>query len=427
MRPLYALPSQSLAIPRPLTITFLSSSSQLGGAERVLLEMLSVLRAHQPGWRLYVVTVGPGPLVDRVTALGVAVIIEPLPGVVARLGEGPMTRGSGSGRRLRPAAVVRRLGMAAWSLLRYVRRLRRLLLEMQPDIVHSNGLKMHLLGARACPPHARLVWHAHDYLANRPLSAWLLRRHAFRCALVLANSASVAGDLAKTCGKRTRVVVVHNTVDLVQFFPTGSVTDLDAVADMAPALHGTVRVGLVGTFARWKGHDVFLKALARLPDDLPYRAFVVGGPIYDADGSSCTFEELKQLARDLGVAHRVGFTGFLPDAASALRALDIVVHASRQPEPFGLVIAEAMACGRAVVVSDAGGAAEIADVGVNALGHAPGDDQMLAARITTLARDAALRHRLGAAAHIAAHQRFSRARLGRELSHIYRGLRPAAE
>ena len=57
----------------------------------------------------------------------------------------------------------------------------------------------------------------------------------------------------------------------------------------------------------------------------------------------------------LSVAVSVGFTGRIDDVPAALRALDIVVHASVEPEPFGLVIAEAMACGRPVVVSRAGG------------------------------------------------------------------------
>lgn len=69
-----------------------------------------------------------------------------------------------------------------------------------------------------------------------------------------------------------------------------------------------------------------------------------------------------------------------------MRALDIVVHASTQPEPFGLVIAEAMACGRAVIASQAGGAAEIIDPGENALGLPPGDAAVLAERIVQLAQ-----------------------------------------
>jgi glycosyltransferase involved in cell wall biosynthesis len=109
-----------------------------------------------------------------------------------------------------------------------------------------------------------------------------------------------------------------------------------------------------------------------------------------------------------------------------MRALDVVVHASVQPEPFGMVIAEAMACGKPVVVSLAGGAAEIVRDGVDALGHPPGDAAALADRIRVLVEDAELRARLGRAARAAAESRFDRARLAKELGPLYARLAAAA-
>src|SRR6185436_5987649 len=117
------------------------------------------------------------------------------------------------------------------------------------------------------------------------------------------------------------------------------------------------------------------------------RGYVVGGPLYQTDGSQYSMEELRARADELGISARIGFTGFVSDPAAAMRALDVVVHASIEPEPFGLVIAEAMACGRPVIVSDAGGAAEIVTSGVNALVNSPGDADALADRIAQLAAD----------------------------------------
>jgi glycosyltransferase involved in cell wall biosynthesis len=126
------------------------------------------------------------------------------------------------------------------------------------------------------------------------------------------------------------------------------------------------------------------------------------------------------MAAQLAVAGRVAFTGFVSDPAAAMRALDVVVHASTEPEPFGLVIAEAMACGRAVVASADGGAAEIVSDGVDALTHAPGDFQALARIITKLALDPELRLRLGRTAAASAASRFTRERLAAEMTPIYR-------
>jgi glycosyltransferase involved in cell wall biosynthesis len=183
-----------------------------------------------------------------------------------------------------------------------------------------------------------------------------------------------------------------------------------------------IRVGLVATFARWKGHRTFIDALALLPRSLGIRGYVIGGPMYETTGSQVTLEELRRTAASLGLDDRVGFTGVVADSSAAMRALDIVVHASTDPEPFGLVIAEAMACAKPVITSGAGGAQELTEPGVNALHHTPGDARSLARAIETLARDAHLRAQLGAAARTAAEQRFTRRRLVDEFTPIYQRL-----
>jgi glycosyltransferase involved in cell wall biosynthesis len=183
-----------------------------------------------------------------------------------------------------------------------------------------------------------------------------------------------------------------------------------------------VRVGLVATMGRFKGHDVFLRAIARLPRDLPLRAYVVSGRLYQTLGSQFDPARLRELAGELGIGDRVGFTGFVPHPAEAMRALDVVVHASTRPEPFGLVIAEAMACARPVVVSWAGGPREIVTPGSDGLPHTPGSDAELADAILRLARDAPLRERMGRAGRAAAEARFGRARLGAEMAPVYRAL-----
>src|SRR5262249_20460497 len=154
---------------------------------------------------------------------------------------------------------------------------------------------------------------------------------------------------------------------------------LDALAGLSPAPHGTVRIGLLATFARWKGHEVFLRAIAALGRERPFRAYIIGDALYETAGSQYSRADLRGMVTAFGLSDRVGLTGFVPRQESALRALDIVVHASTAPEPFGLVIAEAMACARPVIVSRAGGAAELVTDRRDALTHAPGEVDELAA------------------------------------------------
>jgi glycosyltransferase involved in cell wall biosynthesis len=321
-------------------------------------------------------------------------------------------------------SLVARLPQAAHAVGGYLQALRAAVAAIQPDLVHTNGLKMHLLAARALPrPAPALVWHMHDYIGSRPTTALLLRSFRSRCAAVVANSESVAADVRATLGDRVPVTVVANAVDVSLFAPGGDVLDLDALAGLPTAPSGVVRVGLLATFARWKGHGVFLDALSRLPDRLPVRGYVIGGGVYQTDGSQYTLDELRAEAARLGLDGRVGFTGFVERPAAALRSLDIAVHASTSPEPFGLAIVEAMACGRAVVASLAGGAVEIVTPGIDALGHRPGDAAQLAARIASLAADPALRARLGAAARGTAVRRYDRTRLSGDVIPVYHAAR----
>jgi glycosyltransferase involved in cell wall biosynthesis len=413
-------PAERSARP-PLSVVYLSASAALGGAERALLDLLASLRAAEPGWRLAVVAPDEGPLLDAVRALGVGGRALPFPPALAALGDaGASAEGDGGGGGvLRLAVGMLRAGPGA---VRYVARLREVLGGMAPDVVHTNGLKMHLLGARAAPAGSRLVWHLHDFVSGRRAMAGLLRRSAGRVDGVIAVSRSVAEDAASLVGAEVPLRTVFNAVDLDRFRLVGPVMDLDAAAGMPPAPPGTIRVGLVATMGRWKGHGVFLRAIAALPRELPVRAYVVGGGIYRTAGSEVRADVLRRQAEELGIGGRVGFTGFADDAAAAIRALDVVVHASTQPEPFGLVIAEAMACGRAVVASAAGGAGEIVTDGHDALAVAPGDVEGLADAIRRLALDPVLRDRLGRAGRETAVRRFDRARLAAEVAPLYRSL-----
>jgi glycosyltransferase involved in cell wall biosynthesis len=215
--------------------------------------------------------------------------------------------------------------------------------------------------------------------------------------------------------------VVHNAVDLEHFQPRGTKADLDSLAGLEPAAAGTVRIGLVATYARWKGQEVFLQAASHYRDPR-VRCFVIGGPIYQTGGSQFSKEELVSLASRLGVLGRVGFIDFQPDTAPIYRALDVVVHASTQPEPFGLTIAEAMACGRAVVVAKAGGAQELFNDELDALGVPPSDSLALATRLQQLVERPDLRQRLGEAARTSAESKFALRAFATRLLSVYSSL-----
>jgi glycosyltransferase involved in cell wall biosynthesis len=223
-----------------------------------------------------------------------------------------------------------------------------------------------------------------------------LRWASARAGGVIVISRAVGRD-ARSVLRRLPIDVVYNAVDTDYFLPRpGDGRRLDALAGLPVPEPETLRVGLVATYARWKGQDLFLEA-ARIRSERSgqkLRFYIIGGPIYRTPGSQFSASELRARAAELGITQQVGFIGFQQDTAEVYRALDIAVHASTQPEPFGRTIVEAMACGKPVIVSRAGGAAELFTDNEDTLGVPPGDAEALASSICALADDPDRRRRL---------------------------------
>ena len=398
-----------------MRIVYLNPCGKMGGAETSLREVLAGVRAAEPQWELCLVLGEDGPMAEVARALNVEVFTAPFPAALARIGDAESSRLKAIG------SLVPATGATAI----YYGKLAKLLRQLQPDLIHTNGFKMHLLGAWTRPPKTPVIWHIHDYISTRPLMHRLLRRYKKDCAAAIVNSRSVAGDVRSVLPD-LKITPIYNAVDLDVYGPGGRRADLEALSGLPPAAPDTVRVGLVATFARWKGHKTFLQALALLPREAKVRGYIIGGPIYQTNGSQWSMAELEREAAELGLGNRVGFTKFQPDTAPLMRSLDIVVHASTKPEPFGMVIIEGMACGKAVIASQAGGASEIIVDGENALAHEPGDAPGLMRQILRLAGDSALRKRLGQAGRKAAESHYNRERLAKEVLATYRSLSGAS-
>ncbi len=400
-----------------MRVLYLNPVGFVGGAERVLLSVMAAVRAAEPSWDLRLLVATPGPLLERAAEVGVPGVLLPMPAAMAAAGD---SRHRGSGWLSRSAGLLRQGVVLAPGLCCYGRRLRRAVREIAPDLIHSNGIKSHLLARLAGTPP--VVWHVHDFYGERPFVRRMLRWARRGVAGAIAVSEAVGRETRELFpGLPTRVV--PNTVDTRTFAPGPGDPDLlDRLAGLSPAPTGTGRVGLVATYARWKGHDVFLRAAAEVlrgQPTLAVRFYLIGGPIYHTEGSQFSPGELRSLAGSLGIEAHVGFVGFRPDPADVYRALDVVVHASTRPEPFGLTIAEAMACGRAVVVARAGGAVELFTHDEDAVGVEPGWPEVLARVLRDLLADGPRRWRLGDNARRTALCRFSPERLGPQVLAAY--------
>ncbi len=177
----------------------------------------------------------------------------------------------------------------------------------------------------------------------------------------------------------------------------------------------------VGRLQPLKAPDVALAAFAALAADLPaLRMLVVGGPS-GPDGESTRRDLLRSVAA-AGLDHRIRFLPAQPHRCmpEIYRAADVVVVPSRS-ESFGLVAAEAQACGIPVVAARVGGLAHVVDDGVSGILVDGWDPAGYATQIRRVLGDPALAARLGRGA-VRQATRFSWPATADRLLELYQGI-----
>jgi len=395
-----------------MRVLFVNPGAELGGSERSLVDVLASFVAAGMPLEKKLILFEDGEVARRVRALGIEVDVVPLPSALGALGE---SKASGPAK----LDAARAAGRALVSAVPYALRFRQSVRAFRPDLVHTNGMKAHVLTAAVVPELPRVV-HLRDFPSDRPVTRrllpWLGRR-----AVVVTNSAAVQAD-ALTLAPRLRSRVVYNGIDLDEFRPAPRELDwLARLSGLEPPSEDAVVVGLVASYAWWKGHLTFIEAArqVRHTAERPVRFYVVGGPIYRTQGSEVQRTDLEAALGRAGLERDVGLVPFQHEVARVYRGLDVLVHASERREPFGRTIVEAMASERAVVVARAGGAAELFSEGESGLGFQPGDPAELARAIARLVGDAGERQRMASQARVAAALRFDRRRLSSELAAVY--------
>jgi glycosyltransferase involved in cell wall biosynthesis len=122
---------------------------------------------------------------------------------------------------------------------------------------------------------------------------------------------------------------------------------------------GTTVIIQVSRLEAWKGQELLLEALTRLPRDADWACWVVGGA--QRPEEQTLLARLRTHADTHGLAHRVRFLGQRSDVPRLLAAADLFCQPNLGPEPFGIVFVEAMFAGLPVLTTDMGGARELVD------------------------------------------------------------------
>ena len=367
-----------VAVHAPRGVVVLDHTAKRSGGELALARIISALDDRH--WRAHVVLGEDGPLTQELDRRGLSYEVVPMD---------PATQA------LSRDELGHHRGRAVGTTLTYAWRIRRLTRRRQPTIVHTNSMKAHVYGVVASVGapwrvvlHARDIW-APPYVGDR--TARFLRRWAtWGPDDVIANS--------RMTGRSTSVnaAVIPSPVEDV-FFDLAS-----------PTPTSVVRFGIIGRLAPWKGQDLAIEAASFLRDEPGWSLRVVGGALFGEDDYA---DELPRQAERLQLTDRVSFAGVVDDVTSELESLDAVILASRSPEPFGNVIAEAMAAGRVVIVPNEGGVTEFVgtdDMQPNGVLFAANDAASLAAAMRFVLHDESRRARMGDAARATAEQFRSR-------------------
>ena len=266
-----------------------------------------------------------------------------------------------------------------------VARLARILRERRPDLILDWMAKTHLYGAPAAVlagMRDRVLWWQH----GQPERDWLDRTATLLPAIaIISYTQSAARAQQRLFPTRPTLVVAAGAP--VPRRSTG-----------LPPLElpeGVPIVGLVGRLQPWKGQDRLLRAQVILRErGRRFHTVIVGG---DAYGLSTEYAaSLPRLVAELGLQQDVTMTGQVVDAGPYIEQLDVLVNAS-DPEPFGIVLLEAMARGVAVVAVDSGGPAEFVEHGRTGMLAPSGEPAALADALEPLLDSAQLRAQMGRA------------------------------
>ena len=386
------------AAPR-YRVLYLQSTSEVGGSDVSLLRIVEGLDKNR--FHPAVVLPADGPLVEKLRQQGCDVfIVEQMIKLTTRKGTFYWLR------------YFANYPKAVWKIRGLIKRER-------VDLVHTNTLH-NLYGLPAAKlagrPH---LWHVREIVLQskwlRSVELFLARRFSDR---VIVTSDAVGEMFANgDGGLPANVKKISNSIDTEAFHPRNDGSSIYGDLNIA---EGTPLVGIICRLDHWKGVETFLHAASLCKKAFPHaRYLVAGGAI---EGREDYAGAMKRRADELGLSDVIYFTDWRyqpEDMPRVHAALSILVLASSWPEPFGLVLLEAMATGKPIVATNHGGPKEICLDGETAMLVPPQDSERMAAAILTLLRDPARAREMGAAGRKRVEQLFDRNRCIKTLESLY--------
>jgi glycosyltransferase involved in cell wall biosynthesis len=307
-----------------------------------------------------------------------------------------------------------------WRDARAYHALRRHFANTRPDVVHTHSGKAGVLGrlaaARAGVPLVVHTIHGPSFGAFQGSLANAVFRGAERRAAHVTDHFVVVAEamkqqyLAAGIGKPSDYTTIYSGFQLAPFLSAQNDPGVRARFGFTPE---DIVIGKIARLFTLKGHDTLFQIAPELTRQNPRIKFLLVG-----DGA--WRERFETMARQPGLASRVAFAGLVPPdrVPELVGIMDVLIHLSTR-EGLPRALPQAMAAGKPVVSWDCDGAGEVCLNGKTGFLIRPGDLGTLNSAIQTLAKDANIRARLGAAGRFLVSEKFDVDKMVNEIAELY--------
>ena len=363
-----------------MNILFIHASAELYGSDRSLLMIIKYLDKSR--YIPFVLLPHDGPLCNELKKIAnVEVLIFPI-------------------------AVLRRKNVSLRGAVSYFKEyidssscIKRLIREKNIDVVYTNTAVVFPGAVVAKYCGIKSVWHVREIIRNdfeNSVVSFMINRFADS---VIVNSYAT--------GKRLRVDQrkIKTVYNAIEEYP-----------DTERQEHDGFAVGMAGRINRWKGQKLFVDAACIVAKRIPNVKFLIAGEAYAGEGY--LKDELISYIEESGMNRQITLLGQFENMSSFYDKLDVFVLPSIQPEPFGLVVLEAMDFGIPVIATNHGGPTEIIKNGVNGYLVDYKDPQEMADQIVELLKDADKRQSMGEKGKEEKRRRFSVKRMVNDIQNI---------
>ena len=328
-------------------VLFVNETANIGGGEINLLLILRNIVGS--GWEPVVVVPEEGPLVGKIRNLNIPVFIVP-----------GCPHWSISFYILNRYKIPNPLAWLGNLLIGFVwiLRLRTFYVSYPNAVIHTNSMLAHLYAGIAARLSGKpVVWHFQDIVSKKEgmgvyhkvlllIASWVPTR-------IICVSDIVMKQFQGNATVAQKVILLMNTIDARQ---------LNDAVDRQP-LNSVLHIGTAARITPWKGQEEALKVARLLQQKgIPFCWKFAGDT---ALGSKQYNRHLLDLVQIWKLNDSIQFLGWIEDMPAFYRSIDVLVHLPTEPEPYGLIIAEAVAYGLPVITTHCGADQVVTTTGGN--------------------------------------------------------------